>query len=201
MAGGKAKGGVGAQEGVRIIAENRKARAMYTVDEKLEAGLQLQGSEVKSLRDGKVQLRDSYARVERGEVWLYGVHVAPYANATGFGAHDPDRRRKLLLNQLRQFEHGEVRLVENGREHVFGRRHAGGARRHRRCPGGAHNARMGTDGGSVRCGGAGERALEPPAQLEEALRLGGRLERVRRGEAGQARGPLVDLRVDLVRRG
>jgi len=59
----------------------------------------LAGSEVKSLREGKVQLRDSYARVQDGEVWLYGVHVPPYAFASGFGATDPDRRRKLLLHR------------------------------------------------------------------------------------------------------
>ena len=81
------------------MAQNRKARHDYSVQETYECGIVLQGSEVKSLRDGKVQLRDAYARVEGGEVWLYGVHVSPYANATGFGAHDPDRRRKLLLNR------------------------------------------------------------------------------------------------------
>ena len=86
-------------KGTRPVAQNRKARHDYDVLETFECGVVLQGSEVKSLRDGKVQLRDSYARVEGGEVWLYGVHVAPYANATGFGAHDPDRRRKLLLNR------------------------------------------------------------------------------------------------------
>lgn len=86
-------------KGTRAVAQNRKARHDYEVLETFECGMVLQGSEVKSLRDGKVQLRDSYARVEGGEVWLYGVHVSPYANATGFGAHDPDRRRKLLLNR------------------------------------------------------------------------------------------------------
>ena len=54
---------------------------------------------MKSLRDGKVQLRDSFARVQDGEVWMYGVHVAPYEFASGFGAVDPDRRRKLLLHR------------------------------------------------------------------------------------------------------
>lgn len=81
------------------MAQNRKARHDYSVLDVFECGMVLQGSEVKSLREGKVQLRDSYARVEGGEVWLYGVHVSPYANAAGFGAHDPDRRRKLLLNR------------------------------------------------------------------------------------------------------
>jgi SsrA-binding protein len=94
-------------KGTRPVAQNRKARHDYHVVETFECGIVLQGSEVKSLREGKVQLRDSYARVEGREVWLYGVHVAPYANATGFGAHDPDRRRKLLLNRREIDELGE----------------------------------------------------------------------------------------------
>jgi SsrA-binding protein len=64
-----------------------------------ECGIALKGSEVKSLRDGHVQLRDSYARIQDGEVWLHGVHVAPYAMATGLDGHDPDRSRKLLLHR------------------------------------------------------------------------------------------------------
>ena len=86
-------------KGTKPVAQNRKARHDYDVLDVFECGIALQGSEVKSMRDGKVQLRDAYARTENGEVWLYSVHVAPYANATGFGAHDPDRRRKLLLNR------------------------------------------------------------------------------------------------------
>jgi SsrA-binding protein len=83
----------------KIVAQNRKARHDYTVLETFECGIALKGSEVKSLREGKVQLRDSYARVDQGEVWLHGVHVAPYTHATGFGAVDPDRARKLLLHR------------------------------------------------------------------------------------------------------
>jgi SsrA-binding protein len=86
-------------KGTKLVAQNRKARHDYEVLETWECGMVLVGSEVKSLREGKVQLRDAYARVEDGEVWLHGVHVAPYAFATGFGAHDPERRRKLLLNR------------------------------------------------------------------------------------------------------
>jgi len=81
------------------VAQNRRARHDYDILDTYEAGMVLAGSEVKSLRDGKVQLRDSYARVQDGEVWLYGVHVPPYAFASGFGATDPDRRRKLLLHR------------------------------------------------------------------------------------------------------
>ena len=84
--------------GTRPVASNRKVRHDYTVLDVVEAGLVLHGSEVKSLREGLVQLVDSYARIERGECWLEGVHIAPYAFAQGFGAHEPSRRRKLLLH-------------------------------------------------------------------------------------------------------
>ena len=86
-----------------MVAQNRRARHDYDILDTYEAGLVLVGSEVKSLREGKAQLRDSYARVQDGEVWLYGVHVPPYVFATGFGQVDPDRRRKLLLHR-RQIE-------------------------------------------------------------------------------------------------
>jgi SsrA-binding protein len=85
--------------GTRPVAQNRRARHDYDILETYEAGMVLVGSEVKSLREGKAQLRDSFARVQDGEVWLYGVHIPPYAFANGFGAADPDRRRKLLLNR------------------------------------------------------------------------------------------------------
>jgi len=84
--------------GDRVVASNRKARHDFSVLETVEAGLVLVGSEVKSLRGGHVQLADAYARVTDGELWLEGVHIAPYAFARGFGAHDPDRPRKLLLH-------------------------------------------------------------------------------------------------------
>jgi SsrA-binding protein len=71
----------------------------------VEAGIVLLGSEVKSLRTGQVQLADAYARIVDGEVWLEGVHIAPYQFAVGVGAHDPDRARKLLLHsaEIRRF--------------------------------------------------------------------------------------------------
>ncbi len=87
----------------RVVAQNRRARHDYDILDTYEAGLVLVGSEVKSLREGKAQLRESFARIQDGEVWLYGVHVPPYVFATGFGAVDPDRRRKLLLHR-RQIE-------------------------------------------------------------------------------------------------
>ncbi len=88
-----------APAGPRPVASNRRARHDYDILETVEAGIALAGSEVKSLRAGKVQLRDAFARVQDGEVWLHGVHVSPYAFATGFGAVDPDRPRKLLLHR------------------------------------------------------------------------------------------------------
>ncbi len=88
-----------APKGTRPVAQNRKARHDYDVVDTFECGIALQGSEVKSIRDGKVQLRDAYARVERGEVWLHGMHVSPYAFASSFGAHEPERPRKLLLHR------------------------------------------------------------------------------------------------------
>ncbi len=85
--------------GIRTVARNRRARHDYDVIEVFECGVALQGSEVKSLRAGRVTLADAYARVDGGEAWLMGVHIPPYEHAAGFGAHDPDRRRKLLLHR------------------------------------------------------------------------------------------------------
>jgi SsrA-binding protein len=82
-----------------VVASNRRARHDYEIVDTMECGIALQGSEVKSLREGRIALQDSYARVDDGELWLFGVHVPPYAQATGFGAHDPDRRRKLLAHR------------------------------------------------------------------------------------------------------
>jgi SsrA-binding protein len=91
--------------GTSVLASNRKARHDFTIIDVVEAGIVLLGSEVKSLRTGQVQLADAYARVVDGEVWLEGVHIAPYQFAVGVGAHDPDRPRKLLLHsaEIRRF--------------------------------------------------------------------------------------------------
>ena len=86
-------------DGTSTIAANRRARYDYSVLDTVEAGLVLRGSEVKSLRLGQVQLADAYARVNGDELWLEGVHIAPYQYANGVGAHDPDRPRKLLLHR------------------------------------------------------------------------------------------------------
>jgi len=76
---------------------NRRARHDFAIEQTVECGIMLAGSEVKSVRDGKVVLRDAYARVEDGEVWLYAMHVTPYAYSRP--DLDPDRRRKLLLHR------------------------------------------------------------------------------------------------------
>lgn len=88
-----------ARNDTTVIASNRKARHDYTILDVVEAGIVLQGSEVKSLRSGQVQLVDTYARFIDGELWLEGMHIAPYQFAHGVGAHDPNRPRKLLLNR------------------------------------------------------------------------------------------------------
>ena len=84
---------------MKTVARNRRARHEYDILETFECGIALQGSEVKSLRAGRVTLADAYARIEGGEAWLLGVHIPPYEHAAGFGAHDPERKRKLLLHR------------------------------------------------------------------------------------------------------
>jgi SsrA-binding protein len=83
----------------RTVATNRRARHEYEILERLECGIVLQGSEVKSLREGTAQIADGYARVDDGELWLYQTHVPPWRTGVGFSAHDPDRRRKLLVHR------------------------------------------------------------------------------------------------------
>jgi SsrA-binding protein len=80
------------------VATNRQASYRYHLLEKWECGIELQGSEVKSLRDRKIQLKDAYATLSDGEVWLHNAHIAPYPPAAGEN-HDPERPRKLLLNR------------------------------------------------------------------------------------------------------
>ena len=86
------------QKGIKIIAENRKAFHDYYIDERFEAGVALSGTEVKSLRAEKVNLRDSYCQVKDGEMYLIGVHISPYENGNRFNL-DPDRTRKLLMHK------------------------------------------------------------------------------------------------------
>lgn len=79
------------------VADNRKAAFDYHFLDQFEAGIVLLGTEVKAIREGMVNLRDSYVRIEGGEAWLFKVHVGQYSHS-GFSVHDPERKRKLLLN-------------------------------------------------------------------------------------------------------
>lgn len=88
----------GAGRANRTLAENRKARHDYSIEETYEAGVALTGTEIKSIRAGRVNLRDSYAQVKGGEMWLFNVHIAPYDQA-GYVSHDPMRPRKLLMHR------------------------------------------------------------------------------------------------------
>jgi SsrA-binding protein len=96
--------------GVKLIAQNKKAYHDYHIEETLEAGISLTGTEVKSLRVGRANLRDSYAAVEEGELWLIGVHISPYEQGNIFN-HDPLRKRKLLVHsrELRRM-YGKVKV-------------------------------------------------------------------------------------------
>ena len=80
------------------VALNRRARHDYTIDETFEAGLVLTGTEIKSIRGGKANLTSAYARVERGEAWLVGAHIAPFEGGNRYN-HEPKRTRKLLLHR------------------------------------------------------------------------------------------------------
>jgi SsrA-binding protein len=82
----------------KVVATNRKAYHDYFIEEKLEAGVMLRGTEVKSLRDGRVNLQDSYASVDDGEVYLHHCHISPYSHGNIMN-HDPLRARKLLLHR------------------------------------------------------------------------------------------------------
>lgn len=83
---------------IKIIADNRKARFNYFIDDEFEAGLVLVGTEVKSLRQGRANLKDAYARIKNGEVFVYNMHIGPYPFAY-YNNHDPLRPRKLLLHK------------------------------------------------------------------------------------------------------
>ena len=96
----------------RDIAQNRRAFHDYHIDERVEAGLSLIGSEVKSLRDGRAQLKDSYARFFGDELFLVGAHISAYAPSSQFG-HEPERNRKLLLHR-REIDKLTSRIKERG---------------------------------------------------------------------------------------
>jgi SsrA-binding protein len=87
------------EERLKFVQRNKKAFFNYEITEKLEAGLVLSGSEVKSIRDGKVTIHDAYARIKNGEVWVVGMDVALYPQAGPYNNHEPRRARKLLLHR------------------------------------------------------------------------------------------------------
>ena len=87
-----------ASEGIKVVSENRKAFHDYFIEERIEAGIILTGTEIKSIRNSRVNLKDSYARLEDGELWLHQMHISPYEQGNRFN-HDPLRKRKLLLHR------------------------------------------------------------------------------------------------------
>lgn len=82
----------------KMVAQNKKAYHDYAIEETFEAGIVLQGTEIKSIRAGKVNLKDSYARIQNNEIYLFGMHVSPYEQGNRYN-HDPLRTRKLLLHR------------------------------------------------------------------------------------------------------
>jgi SsrA-binding protein len=100
------------ERGARVIADNRKAFHDYHVLDTWEAGVVLLGTEVKAIREGRVNLRDSYARLESGEVWLMNVHISPYSH-TGSAFHEERRQRKLLMH-THEIQKLTGRVVERG---------------------------------------------------------------------------------------
>ncbi len=97
---------------MKVVASNRRARHDYEILDTYEAGMALLGSEVKSLRAGRADLKDGYGEVRDGEMWLVGVYIAPYDFARG-GGHEPERARKLLLHR-REIDRIGGRLAEQG---------------------------------------------------------------------------------------
>lgn len=82
----------------KLIAQNRKARYEYTILDTIEAGIVLKGTEIKSIRAGRINLKDGYASIRDGEIWLYNVHISPFEQGNQFN-HDPVRARKLLMKK------------------------------------------------------------------------------------------------------
>ncbi|HBE59863.1 MAG TPA: SsrA-binding protein [Cyanobacteria bacterium UBA11149] len=83
----------------KVVSDNRQARFLYEILETYEAGIELKGTEVKSIREGKVNLRDGYALIRDGQAWLLNVNVSPYQKTTDYFNHDPRRTRRLLLHK------------------------------------------------------------------------------------------------------
>lgn len=98
--------------GIKIVASNRKAAHEYSLEDKLEAGIALLGTEIKAIREGKANLTDAYVVAQHGELWLRNMHIGPYEPAGSFG-HDPRRPRKLLLHR-REINRLIARVQERG---------------------------------------------------------------------------------------
>jgi len=99
-------------EGRKVVARNRKARHEFDILETVEAGMELRGPEVKSMRAGQISFQDAFARVERGEVWLHSLHISPYEQANRANV-DPVRPRRLLLNR-KEIRHLAAKVDEKG---------------------------------------------------------------------------------------
>ncbi len=101
-----------ANQPIRLVCHNKKAYHDFEILETFEAGMVLQGTEVKSLREGRANLKDSYAKIKRGEVFLHGLHISPYHHAS-YNNHEPERVRKLLLHR-REIKRLTGKTVERG---------------------------------------------------------------------------------------
>jgi len=99
--------------GEKVVTTNRKAYHDYFVEEEIEAGVVLHGSEIKSIRQGRVTLRDAYARIENGELWLVGAHISPYEHSGVYFNHEPDRPRKLLIHH-RELDYLRTKVEASG---------------------------------------------------------------------------------------
>lgn len=98
MAKKRAQAGNATPPGDRVITQNRRAYHDYFIDDTIEAGLVLTGSEIKSIRDGKITIGEAYVRVDNGELWLIGANITPYSHGA-YANHDPSRPRKLLVHK------------------------------------------------------------------------------------------------------
>jgi SsrA-binding protein len=99
-------------ENIKIVTTNRKAYHNYIIMEKYEAGIELVGSEVKSIRQGRVSIQEAYAAIEDGEVWVHSMRINPYGQAS-FEKHDPDRKKRLLLHK-KEIRKLKVKTEERG---------------------------------------------------------------------------------------
>ncbi|MCQ2593861.1 MAG: SsrA-binding protein SmpB [Treponemataceae bacterium] len=100
------------KEGTKLIGQNKKARFNYTIEDSLECGIELRGTEVKSFREGNISFPDAFAEIIKGEVWVKGLHVSEYVYSSIFN-HDPDRPKKLLLHRD-EIKRLERKVTEKG---------------------------------------------------------------------------------------